>query len=251
MRLANDPNSSTRSFKGALDEVYIWNRALTAAEIGQMLTNGLTGLTIDGSQTARAGTFTWTGYASVYWTNTANWSTNAVPGASDIAIFDFSSLNNMATDLGQAQAVAGVNISGPLLSVGIASAGGYPLTLGSAGLALSNTLATVALSAPVRLSAPQTWSVADSAVLTTTSAVTNAGNLLTLINNNTAAFNGVISGSGGLTLGGVGFDNLWRGQYLHRTDGHQRRPTNDRRLPRPGEFAHHHQQRRSAFGRSG
>jgi alpha-L-fucosidase 2 len=193
-----------RFFNGAMDEAYFWTRSLTSAEIGNLFTNGLNGVSLDGSAVAQPGTFTWTGSSSTNWSNSANWSSAAVPGPANTAVFDFSSLKNLATDLGGAQSVAGVAVSGPLAAVGIASASGAPLTLGAVGLTLSNTAATFTLATPVVLGASQTWCVADDGTLVATRAITNAGNLLTLSNSNSAALYGIISGGGALVAAGNG-----------------------------------------------
>lgn len=203
VRLGSD-SSQARYFNGSMDEAYFWTRSLSAAEVGQIFTNGLNRVSLDGSATPKPGTFTWTGGASAYWTNAGNWSSSATPGAADVAIFDFSSLKNLSTDLGPAQSVAGVNVNGALISAGIASASGAPLTVGTSGITLSNTPATFALATPVVLSGNQTWSVLDSGTLNANGNITNNGATLTLSNNNSVAVAGSYRGAGGLRHAGAG-----------------------------------------------
>jgi alpha-L-fucosidase 2 len=204
IRLGSDSSSSARYLNGTMDEAYFWTRSLSAAEIGQFFTNGLNMVSMDGSSTPQPGTFTWTGNAGTSWTNSANWSSGAVPGSVNQAIFDFSSMKNLSADLGASQSVAGVAILSPLAAVGIASASGATLTLGTGGLILSNTAATLTLAAPAVLTTNQTWSVIDDGTLIANHAIANGGNWLTLSNNSSATISGVISGAGGLAASGNG-----------------------------------------------
>ena len=147
-----------RWFRGLIDEVCVWNRALSAAEVGQILTNGINGLSFAGARLApNTNTFTWTGNADAFWTNSLNWATNATPGAANTVYFN-DSANTTTTQIGTNLSVAGINITGGLRAVGIF--GTNALTLGSGGIQLTNTAANLTLGVPVALGTAQTWSAA-------------------------------------------------------------------------------------------
>ncbi|HEX5221570.1 MAG TPA: LamG-like jellyroll fold domain-containing protein [Verrucomicrobiae bacterium] len=205
IRLANDSTSSSRSFRGGMDEVGIWNRALTRAEIGAILTNGMSGGGIDGPPPApQPGTYTWTGNTDNSWANAGNWSVGLVPTALNVATFDESSAQNLDTDLGQPFSVSGALITGKLRALGISSAAGNALTVGANGIQVSNSFTALTLAAPVTLNALQTWTVSEFAALTVRSNITSGGNALTLVNDGSATLAGTFAGSGGLIKRGAG-----------------------------------------------
>ena len=196
---------SERFFKGGIDDVMIWNRALGGAEISLLYSNGLAGAGIDGPPAAPApGTFTWTGNADVYWTNATNWSAGAVPGAADTAIFDASSAHRLATDPGAALAVQGVRVSGGLRGVGIIATSTYAITLGAGGLALTDTVATLTLNAPVLLATVQTWAVGAEATLVASKVITQGAHRLTWAVDGALTLGAALKGSGGLVKSGAG-----------------------------------------------
>jgi len=212
IRLASDSSAANRYFNGGLDEVGIWNRALTRAEIGNILTNGMSGGGIDGPPpTPQPGTYTWTGNADNSWANAGNWSIGLIPTALNSAIFDESSAKNLNTDLGQPFSVAGVSISGKIRALGIASAAGQALSVGAGGVQLSNSFAALTLAAPVTLGAPQAWRVSEFATLTVRSNITSAGNALTLANEGNVTLAGTFGGTGGLIKQGGGVLTLTAG----------------------------------------
>ena len=198
-----------RWFRGLIDEVCVWNRALSAAEVGQILTNGINGLSFAGARLApNTNTFTWTGNADAFWTNSLNWATNATPGAANTVYFN-DSANTTTTQIGTNLSVAGINITGGLRAVGIF--GTNALTLGSGGIQLTNTAANLTLGVPVALGTAQTWSAAPGTSLTLTNKLSGTGNpVLTLsgggnfyLNNNVAAASyggAVMVNSGTLSL---------------------------------------------------
>ena len=182
-----------RWFRGLIDEVCVWNRALSAGEVGQILTNGINGLSFAGARLApNTNTFTWVGNSDAFWTNSLNWATNATPGAANTVYFN-DSANNTSTQTGTNLSVAGINITGGLRAVGIY--GTNALTLGSGGIQLTNTAANLTLGVPVVLGTAQTWSSVPGTSLTLTNKLSGTGNpVLTLagggtfnLNNNVAA----------------------------------------------------------------
>ena len=173
MGVAHD-STGGRFFKGALDEIGIWNRTLSGAEIAQILANGINGGSLNGARPSPApGTFTWTGSSDVYWTNTTNWATNALPGAANTVFFNDSAAGNLSTQITTNFAVAGINISGGIRGVGIA--GTNTLTIGAGGVNITNSYASLTLAVPTALSAGQTWTVPNG-TLTLSAALTGSGN---------------------------------------------------------------------------
>jgi autotransporter-associated beta strand protein len=182
-----------RWFNGLVDEVCIWNRALSAAEIGQILTNGINGTSFAGARPAAStNTFTWIGNSDVYWTNSLNWATNGVPGAANTVYFNDAAGGNTATQIGTNLAVAGVNLSGAIRTVGIF--GTNTLTLGAGGIVITNAVTSLTMGTAVSLGAPQTWSVASSATVTLTNKLSGSSPL-TLTGGGTNYFNNNTSGS--------------------------------------------------------
>jgi len=194
MDVGRDSSGWGRYFKGLIDEVCVWNRALSAAEIGQILTNGINGGSFAGVPVAPdPNTFTWVGDTDAYWTNGLNWATNATPGAANTVYFN-DAARLTGTQLGANLSVAGVNISGGLRSVGIY--GTNTLTLGAGGILMTNVTASLALGTVVSLGAAQTWTVPDNCTLTLTNKLSGTGNpRLTLDGGGTFNLNNNGSGS--------------------------------------------------------
>ena len=205
-----------RNFAGALDEITVWNRTLSAMEIGQILTNGMNGISFAGARpTANTNTFTWTGSSGFYWTNPLNWATNGIPGGANTVYFNDAAAGNTATQIGTNLAIAGVNISGGIRGVGIF--GTNTLTLGAGGIVLTNTSANLSLGAAIALSFAQTWYVPDGSTLTLTNKLsgtsnprlTKDGNGVLNLNNNSAAtsYAGVVAVNGGTVNLPAGWGN--------------------------------------------
>jgi autotransporter-associated beta strand protein len=205
MDVARD-STGGRNFNGAMDEVGIWNRALTLAEVGQILTNGLAGAGFGGARpVADTNTFTWVGGSDVYWTNSLNWATNGIPGAGNTVYFNDSASGNTATQIPTNMTVAGVNISGGIRGVSIS--GTNTLTLGPGGIWMTNTSANVTLGTAISLGVAQTWLVPDGCALTLTNKLTGISNpKLTKAGDGTLYLNNNTSGSayGGVVLVNAG-----------------------------------------------
>jgi autotransporter-associated beta strand protein len=216
INLGFDSSSWGRWFNGKIDEVCVWNRTLSAAEIGQILTNGINGASFGGARPeADPNTFTWIGDTDAYWTNSLNWATNGVPGSANTVYFNDSAVGNTATQIGTNFSVASVNISGGIRGVGIF--GTNTLTIGAGGIWMTNTSVNLTLGAAVSLGAAQTWLVPDGSTLTLTNKLSGPGNpRLTLdgggnfnLNNNasSSSYGGVIFVNAGTLSLPAGWNN--------------------------------------------
>ena len=190
-----------RWFNGLMDEVCIWNRSLSASEIGQILTNGINGASFAGVPLAPdTNTFTWVGDTDVYWTNALNWATNGTPAAANTVYFN-DSAKVTGTQLGTNFSIYGINISGGLRSAGIN--GTNTLTLGAGGILMTNVSASLAIGSLVALGTAQTWSVSDGSTLTLTNKLSGTGNpRLTLDGGGTFNLNNGNSYSGTVVVNG-------------------------------------------------
>jgi autotransporter-associated beta strand protein len=125
----------------------------------------------------------WTGAASPYWTNSANWISNLPPtSVNDVT---FSSLSaNLINTLGSDLSVKGV----VFLNLGnsLTLNGPNTLTIGSDGIDMVAANHTITIAAPISVAASQTWLVGPN----------NPGNTLNI--------NGGISGGNTLTKGSYG-----------------------------------------------
>ncbi len=148
MDVGRDSSGWGRYFNGLIDEVCVWNRALNAAEIGQILTNGINGASFGGARpTPMPETFTWIGNSDVYWTNALNWATNATPVSTSTVYFN-DVANQTSTQLGTNFSIASINISGGIRGVGIS--GTNALTLGAGGIVATNSTARINVGRPHR-----------------------------------------------------------------------------------------------------
>ncbi len=125
----------------------------------------------------------WTGAASPYWTNPANWVSNMPPLAtSDLTFSYLSAVTNtvLAGDL----SVDGLIVLE--MANGLSIGGTNTLTLGASGIDMVAANRNVTINAPLNLGADQTWRVGRN----------NPGNILTV--------NASIAGSSTLTKAGYG-----------------------------------------------
>ncbi len=131
----------------------------------------------------------------------------APPGASDIANFNISTINTAQTvNLNAAQSALGLafNSTGTVL-IQSASGGGSTnsLTLGASGITHGAGAGADTISAPVILSAPQTWVNNSSGIFTASGGVNLQANGLTIDGAATTTFSSALSGSGGVTKNGT------------------------------------------------
>jgi autotransporter-associated beta strand protein len=160
-----------------------WAGFIPAAGYGP-LASSTTKLTVDYVRYyAPTNVLFWTGAASPYWTNSANWISNLPPASlNDVT---FSSLSgNLNNTLGSDLSVKGLvflNLGNSMLI-----SGPNILTIGSDGIDMVAANHTITISAPINIAASQTWLVGPN----------NPGNTLNI--------NGGISGSSTLTKGSYG-----------------------------------------------
>ena len=115
---------------------------------------------------------TWTGTTSALWNVGTNWNT-AVPGSSDLAIFDALSTANLATTLGADTSILGLKIIAPTGAVSIAT--GNILTLGASGIDMTAATQNLTITAPLSLGAMQDLNIASGRVLAVNGGITGAG----------------------------------------------------------------------------
>ena len=121
---------------------------------------------------ASAAPISWTGATDSIWSTGpgANWLGGVVPGAADIAVFDANSTANLTGTLGAPFTLLGVTVTTP---VGPVSIGGPDvLTLAGSGIDLGTATQNLTITAPLSLSANQTWNVASGRVLTVSGGLT-------------------------------------------------------------------------------
>ncbi len=140
----------------------------------------------------------WTGASSPSWATAGNWT--SAPAAGDPVRFNSSSTANLATVLDQNFDLSGVAVIDPVGPVSIG--GANTLTLGGLGLDLSAATQNLTITAPLSLSAAQTWNVAGGRTLAVGGAVTGSG-VLTI-----AGTGNVTLGAAGVLPGGVGAGGL-------------------------------------------
>ena len=121
----------------------------------------------------------WVGASSGSWSDTANWLQSRTPGSGDEVVFSYLTVGNSSISLGQDTAIGGLAIqeSGPV------SISSKTLTINSGGINMLSAVYDGTINSSVSLGAAQTWGTAGGRTLT---------------------INGVISGTGNLTLSGHG-----------------------------------------------
>jgi autotransporter-associated beta strand protein len=153
-------------------------------------------------QPLQAATLYWDGSASTSWSTVANWSTivgggsdpAAVPGAVDDVIFNATTVANQIATLDGAQSVRSLTYSSnATTSITLAAGTSGSLALGSGGITIQSGSAAHTISAPISLTAAQTWTNDSASLLTISGAITgySATNTLTL------------GGSGNMTISGL------------------------------------------------
>jgi hypothetical protein len=148
---------------------------------------------------ASAATDTWTGGGSTAnWSSTTNWS-GGVPGATDTVVFSLPVVTGLPNNDLVGASVSAIDV-----------AGGHQLTGNALGLAAGLTARPgaapsdgVALALPVSVTASQTWTVQQGAILQVDGAVALGSSTLTVGGAGTAGFHGQLSGTGGVVVDGA------------------------------------------------
>src|ERR1043165_2345880 len=160
-------------------------------------------------QNISAATVTWTGLSATSnsWSDTGNWLANTPPSANgDTIVFDSNSTGRLATNQYD------LTFTGLIINVNASFAGGgitinpsvTPVTLDIGSITLASTAAsTLTINNANNVSASQTWTLNGNAVVTSATAATGITGTLTISGAaaGSATFNGIIGGTGGLTLG--------------------------------------------------
>ncbi len=131
----------------------------------------------------------------------------SITGNTDTANFNITTLNTAQTvNLDAAQSALGLsfNSTGTVL-IQSTSVGGSAnsLTLGAGGITHGAGAGADTISAPVILSASQTWTNDSAGIFTASGTVNLGANLLTIDGAATTTISGAISGTGGLTKNGA------------------------------------------------
>src|ERR1039457_182997 len=120
---------------------------------------------------------TWKGTSDNLWPSTGNWSGSAIPGSTDLVIYNASSTGNLSNWLSQAFSIKGISFTNPASPVSLNNSG-ITLTLGTSGINMTNCTQPMTISMPVALGGGQTWSVATNQTLSIGGAVSGSGTLL-------------------------------------------------------------------------
>jgi autotransporter-associated beta strand protein len=107
-----------------------------------------------------------------------SWTGNVAPGASDIAVWDHTVVNNLSSSPGDNLSWQGIQILDPAGPIAI-NADGNTLTNGASGIDLSLATTGLTLNNPVVLGASQTWAVTNGQTLTVAGVVSGTDTLAT------------------------------------------------------------------------
>jgi autotransporter-associated beta strand protein len=118
---------------------------------------------------------TWKGTSDNLWNTTGNWSGGAIPGSTDIVIYNSNSTANLSNQLTTVFSIKGIAFTNPAGPVSINSAN--TLTTGASGINMTNATQMLTIAAPVALSANQTWVVATNQSLTVSGAVSGSSTI--------------------------------------------------------------------------
>lgn len=115
---------------------------------------------------------TWTGATDGLWATTTNWFEGALPGATDVVIFDSNSAANLSIDTGAAQNIKGISLSNPSGNVTLNN---NTVTIGASGINLSSAAQDLVLNSTVAFSSgKQIWNAASGRQISTAAIPTKA-----------------------------------------------------------------------------
>lgn len=143
---------------------------------------------------------TWKGTTDNQWTTPGNWSGGALPGLTDLVIYNNTSTANLSNWLSQGFSIKGILFSNVPGSVSINS--GNVLTNGASGINMTNVTQNLAITASLALGANQSWIVATNQSLTVSGTLSGTGGLYkdafgTLFLTGTNTFTGNLTNNGG------------------------------------------------------
>ena len=156
----------------------------------------------------------WTGATSNAWGINTNWSTNVMPGSTEVAAFN-GAFTNQPTLTTNRNPGALYMTNGVAQNVTISGAGTLTIqgatTIGASsaiyGILIDNTSAfTLSISAPTKLGNAQTWANNSANLFTVSGAVDTNGQTLTIDGTGNTTISGVVSGgaAGSVTKNGTG-----------------------------------------------
>ncbi len=111
-----------------------------------------------------SGVDVWTGNADSAWED-ANWNPGSVPQTGDYVLFNSSSVNNLSTVIGANYSLEGLSVLNPSGPVGIAATAGSALGISSGGINMASANQNLAITAPLDVTANQTWVVTNGQTL--------------------------------------------------------------------------------------
>lgn len=143
---------------------------------------------------------TWKGTVDNLWTTASNWSGGAIPGSSDLVIYNSTSTANTSNWLSQAFGIKGIvysNVPSPF-SINSAST----LTIGSSGINMTNATQPLTIVGPIALSGNQSWIVATNQSLSVSGGISGSSTIYkdtggTLYLNGPNTFTGAFTNNGG------------------------------------------------------
>ncbi|HUC83910.1 MAG TPA: LamG-like jellyroll fold domain-containing protein [Candidatus Acidoferrales bacterium] len=176
-------------FSGALDEVRVYNYALSGAQIAQLLT---------------ATTSIWSGGgADNIWSDGINWNNDVAPATSGCGVV-FAGNTRLTPSMDSSYSVISLAFSNNASSFIIGATNGSTLTL--AGGLTNNSANAQTLDVPITLSGAQTFNAASGSLILNSNIANLSG--LTVAGISNVTVNGTISGGGGLTNADSGSLNL-------------------------------------------
>lgn len=177
-------------FNGSLDDVRIYNYALNAAQVAQLMAPA---------------TSVWGGSgADNNWSDGMNWENDIAPATSGDAVV-FAGSTRTAPNLDNNYSVVSLTFSNNAGRFTIGTADGSTLAL--AGGLTNNSTSVQTLNVPVLMNGVQTFNAA-AGNLALGSTVNNSGSLLTVAGANNTTIGGALSVNGGLSVTGSGMLTL-------------------------------------------
>jgi autotransporter-associated beta strand protein len=150
-----------------------WAGNIPAGGYGNLLTS-TTKMTVDYVRYyAPTNTLFWTGGNSAYWTNSANWLSNATPTSTSDLTFSYLSTANRSNFLGANFSVNSLTVLETTASVSFN--GTNTLTIGAGGVDMISLSKDAAFNCPVVISGAPTWAIGNGRKLTVAANLSGVG----------------------------------------------------------------------------